>query len=342
MGVLKTKISDFDGQEIFSFILNNENGLIAEILNYGGIVKSLAYKGTDVVLGRDDINDYFENDGYFGAIIGRNSNRIENSEFELSGKVYKLFNNDGKNNLHGGKCGFDKKVWKATTVDSIEPSIILELNSPDGEEGFPGNANIKVTYTLTKENSLKIHYEGICDKDTVMNLTNHSYFNLNGHNSGSIENHTLWLNSDFYTPNTSECLPFGEVLSVKDTPFDFTTPKMLKESFNSNDEQITSFNGIDHNFSLNGIGFRFIGELKGDVSQIKMKVYTDRPAVQIYTGNVIDDKKVCKGGNLYTKHGAICLETQTFPNNLKFSHFPTSILKCNEKFDSYTEYKFEG
>ena len=342
MSITKTKISSIDGNEVFLFILNNENGLVAEIFNYGGIIKSLVYKGIDVVLGRDNLEDYLDNDGYFGALIGRNSNRIENSEFELSGKVYKLFNNDGRNNLHGGKSGFDKKVWSATTVDSDEPSLILELTSPDGEEGFPGNADIKVTYTLTKENSLKIHYEALCDKDTVMNLTNHSYFNLNGHSAGTIDNHTLWLNSDFYTPNTSECIPFGEVLSVKDTPFDFTIPKMLKESFNSDCEQIRMFEGIDHNFSLNENGYRLVAKLKGDISNIEMEIYTDRPAVQIYTGNVIDAKRVCKGKNIYTKHGAICLETQTFPNGLKYSHYPNGILKCNEKFDSTTEYKFEG
>ncbi len=341
MSITKVKLTNLDHKEIFLFTLNNENGLTAEILNYGGIIKSLIYKGIDVVLGRDNREDYFDNDGYFGANIGRNSNRIENSEFKLSGEIYKLFNNDGRNNLHGGKCGFDKKVWNAKHVDSDEPTLILELHSPDMEEGFPGNADIKVTYTLTKDNSLKIHYEGKCDKDTVLNLTNHSYFNLNGHSSGTVDNHTLWLDSNFYTPNTSECLPYGEVLSVKNTPFDFTSSKPLKESFNSKDEQITSFNGIDHNFALNGTGFRLVGELKGDISGIVMKTYTDRPAVQVYTGNVINEETICKGGNLYTKHGAICLETQTFPNSLKYSHFPTAILKCGEKFDSVTEYKFE-
>lgn len=341
MSIIKKKEGIIDGKEVFLFTLDNGNGLYAQILNYGGIIKSLVYKGTDVVLGRDDLEDYLDNDGYFGAIIGRNSNRIENSEFELSGKIYKLFNNDGRNNLHGGKCGFDKKVWDVKIIDSDEPSLVLKLFSPDNEEGFPGNANIEVTYTLTKYNSLKIHYEGVCDKDTVLNLTNHSYFNLNGHSNGTVDNHTLWLNSDFYTPNNSECLPYGEVLTVKNTPFDFTIPKQLKESFSSNDEQITMFDGIDHNFALNGREYRFVAELKGEVSDIKMKVYTDRPAVQIYTGNVIDNKRVCKGGYTYPKHGAICLETQTFPNSLKYSHYPNAILKCKEKFESTTEYKFE-
>ena len=178
MSIIKEKVGRFNEKEIYEFSLNNNKGLSAQILNYGGIIKRLTYNDIDVVLGRDTFEEYLDNDGYFGAIIGRNSNRIENSEFELNGNFYKLYNNDGRNNLHGGKNGFDKKVWNAEMVDGEEPSLILNIISPDGEEGFPGEVRVKVTYTLTTDNALRIHYEGETNADTILNMTNHSYFNL--------------------------------------------------------------------------------------------------------------------------------------------------------------------
>ena len=340
MSVIREKIAEINGKEVFEFSLNNENGLTAHILNYGGIVKRLTYKGVDVVLGRDTIEEYQDNDGYYGALIGRNSNRIENSEFELNGKIYKLYNNDGRNNLHGGKEGFDKKVWDAEVVDAEEPSLVLRLVSPDGEEGFPGEVTVRVTYTLTSDNSIKIHYEGETDADTVLNMTNHSYFNLNGHSSGDICGHSLWIDTDFYTPNTEECMPYGEILSVKGTSFDFKTNDTLGERFASKHPQTEMFGGFDHNIILNGRGYRKVACLTGDKSGISMEVYTDRSGIQLYTGNMIDDKRVCKEKAVYVKHGALCLETQDFPNGLKYSHFPNGILRKNEKYDTVTVYRF--
>lgn len=340
MSITKSIFGMTDEAEVHSYILNNGNGLSAEILNYGGIIRRLTYKGVDVVLGRDNISEYFDNNGYYGALVGRNSNRIENSEFELNGKTYNLFANDGRNNLHGGKCGFNSKIWNAQAVDSEEPSLILTLLSHDGEEGFPGNVNVKVTYTLTKDNSIKIHYEGTTDADTVLNMTNHSYFNLNGHNVGTIDSHTLQMNSSFYTPNTDECMPYGEVKSVEGTGFDFRTPKKLSDGFNSGDEQVNMFSGFDHNFALDGRGFRLGAVLKGDRTGITMEMYTDRPAVQLYTGNCIEEGRICKDCAVYTKHSALCLETQAFPNSLKYSHYPNGILRKDEKYDTVTEYKF--
>ena len=272
--------------------------------------------------------------------MGRNANRIANAEFELNGKTYKLFANNGKNNLHGGKEGFDKKIWTARTVDSDEPSLELTSFSPDGEEGFPGNLNIKVTYTLTKNNGLIIHYEGECDADTVLNMTNHSYFNLGGHASGVVDNHKVWLDSGFYTPNSDECVPTGEILSVKDTPFDFSDNKTLGEKFADSHEQITKFDGFDHNFVLNGSGFRKVGALSCPENGMVMEIYTDRPGVQVYSGNKIEEERVCKDGAVYSVHGGICFETQVFPNNLTFSHFPSAILRKGEKYDTATEYRF--
>ncbi len=340
MSINKIKFGEAYGKEVDCYVLDNGNGLKAEILTLGGIIKNLVYNGVDVVHGRDSMEEYMNNDGYFSALIGRNSNRIENSEFELGGKTYKLFANDGKNNLHGGKVGFDKKVWNAEAIDGKEPALILTTFSADGEEGFPGNLNVKVTYTLTSDNAIKIHYEGESDADTVLNMTNHAYFNMNGHSSGTVDGHTLWLDSSFFTPNTDECIPNGEILSVKGTPFDFSTSETMGERFASDYEQIKMFGGFDHNFALNGRGFRKIGEFKGDKTGIAMEMYTDQSGIQVYSGNMIDENRVCKEGVQYKKHSAVCFETQAFPNNLRFSHFPGSILKKGDKYDTVTAYKF--
>ncbi len=323
-------------KEVYLFTIENDK-LTAKITNYGGIITELWYNGTDVVLGRDSLDEYLDNDGYYGALIGRNSNRLANSEFELNGKKYPLFANDGKNNLHGGKCGFDSKVWDAETAD--DNTLVLTLHSPDGEEGFPGNADIKVTYTVC-DNSLKIHYEAEADADTLMNLTNHTYFNLNGHDSGTVDGHTIWLDCSFYTPNNDECMPTGEVLSVDGTAFDLRCPKTMGEVFAASDEQVKMFGGFDHNFCLNGVGFRKVSTLVGDKTGIEMDTYTDCPGVQIYTGNSINEDKICKGKNQYKIHQALCLETQVFPNAMAYSHFPSPVLKKGEKYDTVTEYKF--
>lgn len=337
----KELFGKLNNEDAYIFTLDNEKGLSAKITNYGGIIVSLIYNGVDVVLGRDTLEEYFNNTGYYGAAIGRNSNRIKNAEFTLNNKKYSLYKNNNGNNLHGGKTGFDSRLWDFETANSDEPALILSLKSPDGEEGFPGNAEIKITYTLTNENSIRIHYEATCDNDTIMNLTNHSYFNLNGHNSGTTDGHTISLNADFYTPNSSECMPYGEILAVDNTAFDLRKPVKLSEVYTSNDEQIKMFGGFNHNFCLSGKGFRKIGELIGDKTGIAMETYTDLSGVQIYSGNSIEQGRVCKDGAVYDIHHAVCLETQTFPNAINFSHFPSPVLKKGEKYDTVTEYKFK-
>ena len=187
---------------------------------------------------------------------------------------------------------------------------------------------------------IKVNYEAETDKDTVVNMTNHSYFNMNGHSSGSVDGHSLWMNCEFFTPNTRDCMPTGEIISVKGTPFDFTTERTLGECFASDYEQITMFKGFDHNFVLAGRGVRKVASIKGDVSGITMEVYTDREGMQLYTTNGTNEKRMCKDGAFYKKHGAVCFETQAFPNNLKYSHFPNSILKKGERYDAVTEYRF--
>lgn len=342
MSVNKIKVSEINGEEIYLIQLDNQMGLKAEILNYGGIIKRVVYKNIDVVLGREQFEDYLDNDGCFGALIGRNSNRLEDACFNLSGKFYKLSQNDGKNNLHSGNNGFDKRVFKVKEVNPIvEPSVTMELYSPDGDEGFPGNLNVYVTYTLTRCNSLKIHYEGVSDADTLLNMTNHSYFNLNGHNSGTIENHSMFINAEFYTPNSEEGMPYGEIQSVKGTSLDFTEKKYIKSALLSDSEQIRMSGGIDHNFAISDSDYRLAVILEGEKTGIQMEVYTDRPGIQIYTGNWINEEKIYKDNARYNKHYGICFETQAFPNSLKYPFYPNAILRKNEKYDTTTEYKFE-
>ncbi len=275
-----------------------------------------------------------------GAAIGRNSNRIKSCKFEISNKTYSLADNDMGNNLHGGLIGFDKKVWDVIVEDEDEPSIVLTLTSPDGDEGFPGNLDVTMTYTLTKENALEIHYIAKSDADTVVNMTNHSYFNLGGNGSGTIYEHMLQMDADFYTPNDTGCVPTGEVLSVKGTPFDFTEEALLGPALNSTHEQIALFGGIDHNFAIKGTGLRHFSTLKCEKTGICMETICDLPGImQIYSGNVMV-KDQGKDGVMYDTHHAICLETQYFPNSLEMSHFPSPILKKGCEYNTRTIYKF--
>ncbi len=341
MSITTSIFGEIHGQKITNYKLENKNGMFAEILNFGGVLQRLVFDGTDVVLAHNKIDSYLDNPENFGILVGRNSNRIANAEFALNDKIYKLAVNNYQANLHGGIIGFGKKVWSAQPVDDEEPSLILSLTSPDGDEGFPGEAKIQVTYTVTNNNSLKIHYEATCDQDTIMNLTNHSYFNLNGDNSGTIHDHMFKLNSHFFTPSDNEGIPSGEILTVTQTPMDFTEEKAVGIALDSDFEQIVIVeNGIDHNFVLDGMGFRHAATLKGDKTGIQMDMYTDLPGVQIYTGNFLEKGDSYKNGAEYGKYAGMCLETQYFPNAINIPHFTSPILKKGEKYDTTTEYKF--
>ncbi len=341
VSVIKQKYGNYNGKEVYLYTLDNNNGLSAEIINYGGIIRKLIFNRTDVVLGRDNFEDYLDNDGCLGALIGRNANRVENAEFEINGRMYQLAKNDGGNNIHGGIEGFDKKVWDSEIIDADEPSLLLSLVSPDGEEGFPGTVKVRVKYTLKKHNVLKIEYFGETDKDTILNMTNHSYFNLNGHSSGIISNHMLKLNCRFYTPVLDTGVPTGEILSVKENPFDFIKVKALSSAIYSEDKQIKIVKGINHNFIVDGKGFRLAARLVGDKSDIVMEVYTDQPGMQIYTGNYLNNSQVYKDNAIYDTYHGICFETQAFPNFSKFSHFLGGFLKETEVYHTVTEYRFE-
>lgn len=346
MAVTSKKFGTLPTGSVDCYTLDNGCGLRAEVLTYGGIIKNLYVKdkngvATDVVLGRDTLEEYLKNDGYFGAAIGRHANRISNAEFELNGKKYRVGVNEGKNSLHGGMVGFDKRIWKAEPIENAEGTgLFMTLVSEDMEEGFPGKLEVHMTYMLTKENSLKITYRAVSDKDTVVNLTNHSYFNLAGHASGDVHEQLLQINSSFYTPNDDECMPTGEVLSVMGTPFDFRAPKPIGQDISSDFDQIAKFGGYDHNFAIDGRGFRLAAVASCPSNGITMQTYTNKPAMQLYTGNGIDTERVCKEGAKYPVHGAFCLETQFFPNSMRFAHYPSPILKAGVQYKYITEYKF--
>lgn len=337
MSISKQKFGKVDDKDIYEYTICHKN-LELHVLNYGGIIRSLIYKGTDVVLGYDSIEEYIDDVNYFGALIGRNANRIGNAEFTLNGKLYKLNKNDGNNNIHGGFCGFNKKVWGVE--EAGENKIIFTLTSVDGDEGFPGEVNIKVTYALKDNDALNIQYEGQANRDTILNMTNHSYFNLNGHGEGDIGSHVLKLNSLFYTPVDMECKPTGEILSLKNTPLDFTFDKKIEEAFRNDFLQTSMFGGIDHNFVIEGRGVRTAAICSGDKTGINMEVITDCAGIQIYTDNGVENERIGKKGILYLNHSGICFETQAFPDSVKYGHFTNTILKSEEKYESETEYKF--
>jgi Galactose mutarotase and related enzymes len=335
-----------DGTEVYIFTLKNCNGMTAEITNFGGIVARLFVpakdgKLDDVVLGYDNLNGYLKHGPYFGAIVGRHANRIEDAKFEINGVEYRLNANDGKNHLHGGLKGFDKAIWQPEVIekDSNE-SLQLTYRSRDGEENYPGNLDVKVIYTLTDENALNIDYFAVSDKDTVVNLTNHSYFNLSGHKSGNISNHKLMINADEFTPINSECIPTGEIRSVKGTPMDFTTLSLIGPGLESGYKQIDCGHGYDHNWVLNGEGLKKAAEVVDENSGRVMEVYTTMPGVQFYSGNFLEETEGCKDGAVYRKRAGLCLETQYFPNALKHRDFPSPILRAGELYRHTTVYKF--
>lgn len=316
------------GEEVYEYVITNGN-ITAHILNYGGIILKLFVNGVNVVLRRNDLDDYVASPGYLGAVIGRVGNRIENATFKLNGTTYNVGKNDVKNSLHGGVSGFNAKIWGVEELPE-ENALLLSYTSLDGEEGYPGELKVKVKYTVTKENGLKIEYFATSDKDTICNLTNHAYFNLNGDESGPVYDHTLKMNSSFYTPITPDTIPTGEVLSVEGTPFDFREEKKLGEAIKSPEKQITDVLGLDHNFVLDGSGIRSAAVLTGDKTGIKMEMITNQPGVQLYSANYLT-------GRL---QWALCLETQGFPNSINTPHFPSTVLKKGDEYYHITEYRF--
>ena len=338
------------GSEVYKYTLQNDFGASVEILTLGGIIRALNIPDSngnlaDVVCGYDDVDSYLNNSGYQGALIGRFGNRIKSSRFVLDGKEYNLYNNEKANHLHGGKEGFDKKIWAAKSWQ-IDDNMYLELTyfSPDMEEGYPGNLNVKVLYSFDNNNALTINYKATTDKKTVLNLTNHAYFNLGGYNSGRIENHLLWIDSDKVSEVDSELIPTGKQIDVSGTPFDFRTEKLIGKDIEANDGLLRLGQGYDHNFVLNSNGtIKHVATLKDSVSGRKMKVYTDQPCVQIYAANCINESESpFKNGVAQKKRCAVCLETQHAPDSPNQPEFPSCELNVGELYDYTTVFKFEN
>lgn len=339
-GITTKDWGEVDGKKISLYTLTNDEGNQVTITNYGGTVTSFVTPDkngnkSSIIIGFDSLQPYLQSPPYFGALIGRYGNRIGDAKFSLDGKQYTLAANNGKNHLHGGLKGFDKVVWDASVADSSTPSLTLKYLSKDGEEGYPGNLNVTVQYTLTNDNELKIEYNATTDKATPVNLTNHSYFNLTGDVSNTILDHTLMIDADRYTPVDTTLIPTGEIKSVKGTPFDFTTAKKIGKDI----DQVPG--GYDHNWVLNkkDSSLEKVAELTDSVSGRTMDVYTTEPGLQFYTGNFLDGTFTNRGGTPLKLHTALCLETQHFPDSPNKPNFPTTTLQPGEQYHSVTMYK---
>ncbi len=340
------KLSNGDPADLYT--LTNANGVAVSITTYGGRVVSLKVpdkKGTvaDVVLGFDSLDGYLGDNPYFGALVGRYGNRIAKGRFTLDGKVYKLFVNNGPNSLHGGKIGFDRVLWTSADKSTTDtPSVELRYTSKDGEEGYPGTLATIVTYSLTPQNELKIEYKATTDKDTVLNLTNHTYWNLAGAGEGDILGHQMTIVASKFTPVDKTLIPTGELKSVEGSPFDFRTATAIGARIDKDDQQLKFGGGYDHNWVLDSTGgtlARCALVLEPNSGRT-MEVLTTQPGVQFYTGNFLDGTIKGKGGKVYPRRGALCLETQHFPDSPNKPNFPTSELKPGEEYKYTTVYKF--
>ena len=345
MSVVKEKFGTTKcGKEVSVYTLSNGNGVQAKIINYGANLISLLVpdkdgKVEDVVLGYDKLEDYYVNGSFFGATIGPSANRIANAAFEIDGKSYQIDANDGVNNLHSHmEEGYHKRVWD---VQEGENSLTLTLEAKDGEMGFPGNKKITMTYSLSEDNALKLTYHVTTDAKTIINMTNHSYFNLAGHKSGRIEDHILKLNASHYTPVVAGAIPTGEIAPVAGTPMDFTSAKPIGQDINEDFEQLKLVQGYDHNFVIDGAdgSLKEIAEVQDPKSVRKMKVFTNLPGVQFYAGNCIAEG-AGKDGASYGARKGFCLETQYYPDNIHHPNFPQAVFEPGKDYESVTIYQF--
>lgn len=334
-----------DGKDIYLYTLENGKGMKAQIMNFGATLVNLFVPDkdgniADVVLGYDKLEDYYSNSSNFGVVVGPNANRIAGAAFELEGNRYELEVNDGVNNLHSHtQKGFQKKIWNVTEGGN---SVMFTVGSSDGEMGFPGNKKMSVTYEVTENNELKIIYTAQSDKNTILNPTNHAYFNLAGHNAGSSEDHIIWIKASHYTPVVAGAIPTGEIAPVADTVMDFTTPKRMGDDIDADFEQLKLTGGYDHNWVVDDWNqeVQLIATVQEPVSGRKMSVYTDLPGVQFYAGNFIGED-IGKGGAQYHNRSGLCLETQHYPNTANEPLFPSAVYGPDREFYSTTIYKFE-
>ncbi len=332
-----------DGKEVTLYAIENKNGMKAEVIDYGANIVRLFVpdkegKLDDVVLGFDDVAGYEVNGCFFGAFIGRHGNRIGDARFELNGVTYELEKNDGENNLHGGTPGYHQVMYEAASMDN---SVTFYRVSPDMEQGYPGNLEISVTYTVTDDNELKISYLAKSDTDTLCNVTNHSYFNLKGHNGGEITDHKVWIRANGFTETTDDLIPNGNIVDVTGTPMDFREKKAIGNDIEADYRPLTIAGGYDHNFALDKTPGKIekVAELSEETTGRTMEVYTDLPGMQLYTGNFIQ-KENGKNGAEYTKRTGVCFETQFFPNSVNVPAFDSCVLKAGDAFASTTIYRF--
>tara|TARA_B100001059_G_C17773463_1_gene549861 strand:- start:145 stop:1278 length:1134 start_codon:yes stop_codon:yes gene_type:complete len=336
-----------NGDNVFKYLLKNSNCEV-EVITYGGIITSIKVPDMnnnliDIALGFKNLDAYLEGHPYFGAIVGRFANRIDNGKFLINEEEYKLALNNNGTSLHGGIKGFDKVNWNVVNYDYLNKrSIKLNYLSKHMEEGYPGNLDIYVTYTLLDDNELKVEYQAETDKTTVLNLTQHSYFNLSGESSGDILDHELLINADSFLPVNEKIIPTGEIKNVQDTPFDFRKRKKIRRDILKNNRQLKLGNGYDHCWVLNDYNkkLRKISEVYSNQTRIKMEVFTDLPGLQLYSGNFLDGSLNSKKGKKYINRSGLCLETQAFPNSPNNESFPTTILEPGKKFYSQTSFKF--
>lgn len=335
-----------DGQQTHLFTLTNKNNMEVCITNFGGRIVSVNLPDKDgvprdVVLAFDNIDDFQNNSSDFGASIGRYANRIAGAKFELDGTTYELLANDGDNCLHGGPKGWQYKVFEGKQISDTQ--VQLSLESPDGDMNFPGNLKVQVTFTLTDDNAIDIKYSATTDKKTVINMTNHSYFNLSGDPQNDILDHVLYINADNFTPVNAKLIPLGNLESVKGTPMDFTTPKAIGQDINQTSfEQIQLGHGFDHNWVLNSNGdiTQLAAKATCPATGISVEVYTNEPGIQVYTGNFLNGSAIGKNGTAYKRRTAVCLETQHFPDSPNQPQFPTVVLEPGQTYNSECIYKF--
>jgi len=337
-----------EGESVDLYTLRNAHGVEAKITNYGGIVTSLKVpdrsgKFDDIVLGFNDFDSYLKGHPYFGAIIGRYGNRIAKGRFTLNGVEYKLAVNNGENHLHGGIKAFDKVVWTGKeSKTAAGPAVTLTYLSKDGEEGYPGNLNVTVVYTLTNHDELRIDYSATTDKDTVTNLTHHSYFNLAGEGNGDILNHRVMINATRFVPTDAGSIPTGELRNVAGTPFDFRKLTAIGARINQDEEQLKLGNGYDHTWIINGRpgALRLAAQAFEPRSGRRMQVWTTEPGMQFYTGNFLDGTLTGKSGKIYQRRYGFCFETQHYPDSPNHPAFPTTTLKKGATYRSTTIYRF--
>lgn len=333
-----------NGQNAKIYTFRNHNGMEMSVSDFGATLLSLKVPDTsgkqvDVVLGYDSLAEYEGDSGtYFGATVGRNANRIGKATFSIGNKLYTLAKNDGENNLHSGPDGYSFRVWQVEQVG--ENSITFVLHSPDGDQGYPGALELRVRYTLTENNTVGIEYKGVSTEDTIINVTNHSYFNLNGHSSGSILKHLLWVDADAFLMTDETLIPTGEIVPVHGTPMDFRTKKTVGRDIEAAYLPLVCGNGYDHNWCLNNSGiFCKVAEVMGDQSGIIMEVSTDMPGMQIYSGNFLRYEQG-KDGAIYGQRQGICFETQYYPDAVNHPNFPSTICRPGRTYQSKTEFHF--